>query len=175
MPSLDCWCNSIPLRSISNPSTMFSFVSSEEEAAAYGRGAGSNLESYPSDKLSRDSAMSFMSTSSTVSSEGSCLMLTEENCSSWTLLLGTSAETVAAFFSSGVLARVGLFGGFAEGFAKSTAWKVVSSLAAFEVEDELALGEGSSSSSSLTVIVSGSLLGSKGLLESSEERDAGDA
>ena len=174
MPSLDCWCNSIPLRSISNPSTMFSFVSSEREAA-YGRGAGKNLESYPSDKLSRDSAMSFMSTSSTVSSEGSCLMLTEENCSSWTLLLGTSAATVAAFFSSGVLARVGLFGGFAEGLAKSTAWNVVSSLAAFEVEDELALGEGSSSSSSLTVIVSGSLLGSKGLLESNEERDAGEA
>ena len=86
-----------------------------------------------------------------------------------------------AFFSSGVLARVvGLFGGgFAEGFAKSTAWNVeLSSLAeeAFEVEeDELAFGEGSSSSSSLTVIVSGSLLGSKGLLESNEGRDAGDA
>lgn len=173
MPSLDCWCNSIPLRSMSNPSTMFSFVSSEGEAA-YGRGAG-NLESYPSDKLSRDSAMSFMSSTSTGSSEGSCLMLTEENCSSWTLLLGTSATAAAAFFSSGVLARVGLFGGFAEGFAKSTAWNVASSLAAFDVEDELALGEGSSSSSSLTVIVSGSLLGSKGLLESSEERDAGDA
>ena len=101
-------------------------------------------------------------------------MLTEENCSSWTLL-GTSVATVAAFFSSGVLARVGLFGGFAEGLAKSTAWKVDSSLAAFEVEDELALGGGWSSSSSLTVMVSGSLLGSKGLLESSEERDAGDA